>query len=108
MISITFTKNWNNKLASDYFTTIRIWNPTKYRTGNDAQIVLNGKGICNARILDTKKLKFKNINDWIAYLDAGMNANELKGMFRKMYQNKVTIPMEEVEFAWILLQRHKL
>ncbi len=38
---IKFSFNWNNKLENKAFTTIRIHNPNKYKTGNMYEIELN-------------------------------------------------------------------
>jgi hypothetical protein len=109
MISIPFSKNWNNKLNCEYFTTIRLWNPNKYRIGTQAAIWLNEKPYANATVVDARKLKFEQINDWHSRLDAGMTASDLKGMFRKMYSKKIPegSKMEDTEFVWLMLQRIK-
>lgn len=108
MKKIKFSKNWNNKLDCDYYTTIRVWNPNKYQVNENYEIILNDKIKHVATIVDVKKIFFKDINNWISRLDAGLTEQEFKAMMCKMYQAKATKPMEEIAFAWVLLKRNNI
>lgn len=84
---IKFSKNWNNKLDCEYFTTIR---PRKdyYKVFEQYEIQLNGstKGI--AELLCIEQLRFSDINNRVAFLDVGMNAKDLRDLMRQFYNNK--------------------
>lgn len=85
---LDFSNNWNSKLNGKAFTTIRIWNESKYVTGNVYEIRLGNtkKGI--ARLVSLKRMRLDQINDFIALLDTGYNAEECRGIIKKMYKNK--------------------
>jgi hypothetical protein len=109
MIKIPYSKNWNNKLDSDFHTTIRLWNPSKYKQGQNYSATLNTKNHHVGIIEDVKKIYFKDMNDWITKLDAGLDSNSFKAMMRKMYEGKLENgeKIEDKPFAWILCRKHK-
>lgn len=102
---IKFSYNWNNKLDSNYFTTIRRYNPDKYHLGAVHSVMLKTKGrwvTCynKARIIDVKMLKLSQIadNPWICGLDTGYSQKETESIFRKMYEDLT----EESLFSYVL------
>lgn len=92
---INFTTNWNGKLFTDSFTTIRMWNPDKYIIGQSYKIT-QGTGKTSpvmvwgqAKLVAEKKLIISQVNEFIAQLDTGYSAMETQGILRKMYGNSI-------------------
>lgn len=89
MRSIRFFKNWNNKLNCDYFTTIcPAWYDGYYNVGESYDIILCSKKYSTGKLVALRYFMLKDLNDYIAYLDAGINAEQLKEQIIKMYPNK--------------------
>lgn len=86
---ITFSTNWNNKLASKAYTTIRFPNPSKFAVGTLCAISLQSKFLHNARIIDIRSIRFDQINSYISYLDTGYSVDECKDIITKMYKGRV-------------------
>ena len=84
---IKFLSNWNNKLALNFFTTIRPEDPARYRTGDTLKIILQGRYCFDARIKGIRSLKLQDIGDITAYLDAGTSAAELREFMADVYKN---------------------
>jgi hypothetical protein len=107
-IEIPYSKNWNNKLQCEVYTTIRVWNPTKYQKGRTFHAMLNGKLHHTGTIEDVRKIFFKDMHDWVTRLDANLSSEEFKNMMRKMYQAKLNpdTTIEETPFIWVLCKRN--
>lgn len=88
MESIKFNQNWNNKLQCNIFTTFRLANPNKYITGKEFEIWLKDKLIGHAVIVFIYPIFLDKINNYMAYLDTGYNAEEMKNLLKTMYKNK--------------------
>lgn len=85
--TIKFYKNWNNKLKCQYFTTVRPdWD--YYVKGDEYGIMLNGQFQFIGKILSIRRFYLKDLNDYIAYLDAGMDAVDLTAHIKRMYPAK--------------------
>lgn len=82
---ISFGYNWNNKLDCHAFTTIRLFQPTKYCIGETYDITLNKQKICEAIVIDIKLFWLKDISPFIAYLDTGYSKEECTDIINKMY-----------------------
>jgi hypothetical protein len=85
---IKFSKNWNNKLNCPTFTTIRLHNTSKYVISEVYQIVFPHKKqiyAFNAIILDIQNIRLSDINNHIAYLDTGLDAEKTKKILQNMY-----------------------
>jgi hypothetical protein len=100
---IDFSYNWNNKLNCKCFTTLRLKNE-KYKVGNVYEITLKGGTMFFAKIIAIKTLKISHINDFIAAIDTGYSADEMKQLIKTMYKNKVK-DIDNQDFVLILLQR---
>ena len=87
---LKFSYNWNNKLNGKAFTTIRLYNPDKYKVNNLYNITLNNEFKGRARLLEIKKIKLNMINSWIALIDTGYDLLDFRAMIKRMYKNKVT------------------
>jgi len=73
---IKFSKNWNNKLNCEFFTTIRKFNKKKYDfylKYYDVvfDVILKGKKICEAKLVDIEKIKLSEITPALLYIDTG-------------------------------------
>ncbi len=73
---LDFSYNWNSKLNGKAFTSIRLWNESKYEVGNVYEIWLGNtkKGI--ARLISLKRMRLDQISAHIALLDTGYRAHE--------------------------------
>lgn len=86
--NLDFSYNWNNKLNGKYFTTIRLHNPLKYCVGNILKVTLKLQPRGRVKILRVKTMTIDQINDYIACLDTGYQAEECKKFLKGMYKNK--------------------
>ena len=105
MKTINFTYNWNNKLDCKAFTTFRLRNPAKYKIGESYQILLKGKVVGTATIVQILPLTLDKVNEWIARLDTGYSLPEFKKLVETMYKNKVNVRM--ADFSLLLLHKEK-
>lgn len=90
---IRFTKNWNNKLFCDCFTSIRL-DQDKYQVGIQYDATLttpDGKAILIKYVTCVTKtvLTIDQITDAMAWVDTGMNADKCRAMIKKMYEKSV-------------------
>ena len=110
MDRISFTYNWNNKLAGKAFTTIRLKN-SKYRIGESYEICLK-KGkmgfafLFYATIIDIRDIKLSGITEFIALLDTGYSAVECKEIVQKIY-SKSHLNWETQLLSFILLKKNE-
>lgn len=108
MNRLKFSFNWNNKLSCGSFTSIRMWNPEKYRIGNTLHVVLTKKDgtvktdYGDAVIADIRRIKLDQINEFVARLDTGYDAERCKDLLRTMYKNK-RIDWTRQELVYLLL-----
>ncbi len=85
MPQINFSYNWNNKLQCNRYTTLRIWNPEKYRVGEIYDIFLKDKLIQKSELMAQRQLRFNEFNSFIAGIDTGYDLETFKGIVEKMY-----------------------
>ena len=85
MKHLKFSTNWNNKLECRYFTTVRIVN--KFTVGERIIIVFKNK-FKFGRVMETRKIKGEDFNDFLCYLDTGYNLEQTKSIILKMYDRK--------------------
>lgn len=102
MDKISFSFNWNNKLEAKAFTTIRLLQPDKYRTGETYQISLKRKDLFQAKIIEVKPFWLKDLNEFIAHLDTGYCKEECKNIIIKMYPN---VNFLQKQLSLILLKK---
>lgn len=98
---LDFSHNWNGKLGCNTYTTIRLSNPGKYHPGARFVIRLNKKPLHTAQVVAVRQITPFDINDWIAYLDTGYDAQETRNILMRMYK---TLNMK---LDWILLRALK-
>ncbi|GGB98338.1 hypothetical protein [Dyadobacter sediminis] len=102
--ALTYSHNWNNKLNSHVHTTLRLWNPAKYYKGAKFEEFLKGESIGTVLVVEVKKLKLAQVNDYIAGLDTGYLAASCHEMIKSMYKNIVN-DWKVQELAFVLLIR---
>lgn len=85
MEQIKFSYNWNKKLNCKAFTTLRLYDPKKYRIGIEYEVFLIDKMIKKIEIIDIKVVEYKKINNFISYLDTGYSLGETKTILSRMY-----------------------
>lgn len=76
MNTIPFVHNWNQKLDSSVFTTIRKSTPDKMNyyydcLGKEFSVLLSKKEKCKAKLLDMVTIKLKDIPDYVLCTDTG-------------------------------------
>lgn len=107
--SIKFQRNWNNKLSCNFFTTIRLPREN-YKVDNTLKLLLHEYGIFRdmgfVKVIEAKSIRAYQINDWMAFLDAGMSADKMREMLYFMYKDKVD-DFEKTEFVYMILERMK-
>lgn len=84
-MTIDFSQNWNNKLFTDCFTTIRL--SDKYRFSQECMVSLNGLQLFKAMPIGWKQTA--QLDDYTAYLDTGYDAKATHSLLDIMYQKKV-------------------
>ena len=79
---IKFSTNWNNKLESKNFTTLRM--SLKYT--NKPHVLIEFKGKYKvAKIIDVRKISIWKLNEWNCRLDTGYSLKETLDILGKMY-----------------------
>lgn len=101
---LKYSYNWNNKLNSPVHTTLRLWNPAIYFKGAKFEEFLNTESLGNVLVVDIKRIKLEQVNDYIAGLDTGYLAASCHEMIKQMYKNKVQ-DWNTQELAFMLLKR---
>ena len=86
MKRLEFNTNWNNKLECGAFTTIRL--SDKYEIGDMVEVRLKGTVKTHGIIRGKRCILLDMINNFIAYIDTGYNADECKNILTTMYKKK--------------------
>lgn len=102
MNNLLFSSNWNNKLSCKCFTTFRMYNPTKYYVGARFNVQHGGRFIKMVEVIDVKKLKLSEVNEWIARIDTGYSREEFINIVRTMY--KTVNDLDNKTFCLLLLK----
>lgn len=79
---LEFSSNWNNKLNSKYFSTLRM--SPKWIEQPILIVKFKDKAKI-AKIKDARKIKVSQLNDFICYLDTGYNKEQTIKILEKMY-----------------------
>jgi len=92
---IRFSKNWNNKLNQKYFTTIRKYSKSRLtyylnRENKIFDVMLNGKKVCEAKLISAEAMQFIDLPDAFLMVDTGLPLNEAIELFKKMGIETVT------------------
>ena len=81
---LEFSYNWNNKIDCKFFTTLR--KSGRFEKGDAIDITLKNTHKKYGVISDKKKIKYKDINNFIAGVDTGYTVKETQGILDKMYK----------------------
>lgn len=92
METLKFSYNWNNKLECDFFTTLRLHNPAKYKVGNKLQVQISNKKGTYIKpnvyeIFSVKSFKIEAVTEWVARIDTGYSREQCIKMIKTMYKN---------------------
>lgn len=90
MQTIRFSKNYNNKLHCNSFSTFRLFDATKYRTGYKYHIEYRsaaGMIEFDAELVAVKSLFLSEINNTDSYLDTGYNSEKTIELIKHNYSN---------------------
>lgn len=101
-MDIKFSTNWNNKLGTICFTTIRPFCAPKYQIGMTYNIILRDKIVKQATCIDIKHFKLIEITSFMSYLDANLSPKKFCELMYKFYSSKHDI--EKMTFSFILLK----
>ena len=89
---LNFSYNWNGKLFTEFFTTIRLYNPEKFQIEKELLCLYTpGKKVYKVgvvRVISVRGFYLDDIPKITCYLDTGYNDYQTKATIRKMYQNK--------------------
>lgn len=104
--SLNFRHNWNNKLNNHFFTTLRKIQsqiiPDCYKVGKVYNLRLKGEYFGRVHIVQSKAIKFSQLNDWIVCTDTGLPPEEGRAVLRNLARAK---PDEDFYFCFMLLAR---
>lgn len=84
---IKFSYNWNNKLACNAFTTLRLRNDAKYIVDRVGDAYLKDEHIASVRIVAIKHFTIDKINELVARVDTGYSREETVSIIKRMYKN---------------------
>jgi hypothetical protein len=105
METLSFSYNWNNKLANRAFTTLRLHNNTKYEIGNLFHITLKGKELGIAELREKRTIRLDQLNPFITFLDTGYGVDHTKNMIKTMYKNQtIDWSKQLLDFCLLLYQ----
>lgn len=102
---INFSKNWNNKLICDIFSTIR---PSykEYITDEVFEIKISERHFCYAKVLKSFNLTLKEIvSSGIFLLDTGLNEKDFINLMSNMYSKKSWWKNENTEMKIVFLNK---
>lgn len=109
MLYLDFSNNWNCKLITNCFSTIRLWNEHKYMPGDLYRCRLkDGKDwleLGNVRLINRTPFALGALTDNMSFVDTGYNADQTRAIIGKMYHelfNKEGMHMQMgfYVFAW--------
>lgn len=113
MNQIKFSKNWNNKLNCDYFTTIRLQTRSKKeyywdRVGQEFSIFVLDKEIGKGILKSLECTILREIgNNCLTYLDAGLDRGEFYKLMETFYKNKPEWEQDLTPMLLLLFKRIK-
>ncbi len=100
-----FSKNWNNKLLCDIFSTIR---PAykKYNVDDVFDIRIGEKFFCYAKVLKTENRTLKDLISSGAHLvDTGLDGRDFLNLMSNMYSKKSWWKGDDTEMKIIFFQK---
>ena len=101
-MTIRFSRNWNNKLDCNVFSTIRRAGKRRYEIGEYYRIEQSEKTFW-ARCESVTLIKLSEITEEIALLDSGLSLDDFKVVMKRMHSG-IT---DDTYFYYIILRRRK-
>lgn len=98
--TIKFLQNWNDKLNCKEFTTIRIFDPKKYKRGDLKRIELKSNFCMYAGIYEVKKVKLYDLAESEIRQDTGLSRKDAYHWFEKFYGKNFL----EKDYSFIFLR----
>ncbi|HWY36845.1 MAG TPA: hypothetical protein VNX68_19525 [Nitrosopumilaceae archaeon] len=102
---IEFSKNWNNKLLCDVFSTIR----PSYKDYNIDEVFdvrIGERFFCYAKVLKSEIKTLKEIiSSGAQFVDTGLNGRDFLILMSNMYSKKSWWKGEDTEMKIIFLQK---
>lgn len=90
----------------DNFTTLRL--SGRHNVGDTVEIEDRGVSKGHYKILDKRRLvNIDQINDWMARLDTGYNAEETKAIIKRMYKDIKDWNSQPIYYYLIGKPKHK-
>ena len=103
---INFLKNWNNKLSSDIFTTIRKHNDY-FKEGQDYMIFLDGNPVFSACLQNKFTASLSTIPSTIIMTDTGYTYDKSIEIFRRMHKKEDTQDVLNMTFDLLVFKKNK-
>lgn len=109
MLYLDFSYNWNGKLICFNFSTIRLYNPEKYKINQQYRCRLKVKNewveLGTVRLINITHFHLGELTNNMSYLDTGYNKEQTRAIISKMYQQEVERSNNSLElgmyvFAW--------
>ena len=86
METLKFSYNWNNKLETKHFTTIRL--SPRFQVGEIVGVELKGKRMNNAKCIGKQETRIYHLKEYECYLDTGYGVEQTKAILKRMYAGK--------------------
>ena len=86
METLKFSYDWNKKLQTNYYTTIRL--SPRFEVGEVVGVMCGKKRMNNAQCRAKKKILLKDIDVFTATLDTGYDLDTTKKILEQMYPGK--------------------
>jgi hypothetical protein len=85
---IRFSQNWNKKLDTAAFTTLRLHNPMRHQRLQVFKVMINSQHYCNAKLIAVKPMKLSEVDEYTARLDSGLPKHKFVEAIKRMYKSK--------------------
>ncbi len=89
--TLVFSADWNKKLGCQYYTTIRLNNPSKYMVGKKLKVMLGRRLHHIAEVACISEITLGRVSEAMAFIDAGLDLPKFKTLITKMYEAKINI-----------------
>lgn len=99
---LNFGNNWNNKLASGFFTTIRRHNP-ELHDGMGVELWFQNKFLRYAEIFRVETMKFSALPSVIIILDTGYPVSQSLGIFMKLLKAASVDDLMQTEIDLLII-----
>lgn len=86
---LEFSSNFNNKLSCPCFSTLRV--SGRFSVGQRVRVCLKTKVMGYAVCRYRRQISFGAINDAMAFLDTGYNAEKCRSILFNMYKGKMVL-----------------